>query len=88
MVNHRAIMGSADGRDSEEEKPSFFPDRIIIDWVYRMQRYFIQTTSTMYSFNIYIIFLVKYYILDVKLTFFKLFFSSFVNKIKTSDRII
>ena len=53
MADHRAIMGSADGRDGEQEKPSIFPDRIIIDWVYRMQRYFIQTTLTMYSFNIY-----------------------------------
>ena len=53
MADHRAIMGTADGRDGEEEKPSIFPDRIIIDWVDRMQRYFIQTTSTMYSFNIY-----------------------------------
>ena len=44
MADHRAIMGSADGRDGEEEKPSIFPDQIIIDWVYRMQTYFIQTT--------------------------------------------
>ena len=87
MADHRAIIGSADGRDGEEENPSFFPDRIIIDWVYRMQRYFIQTTSTMYSFNVYN-FLVKYYIFGRKIDVFQLFFSSFVNKIQTSDRII
>ena len=38
--------------------------------------------------SIYIIFLVKYYIFGRKIDVFQLFFSSFVNKIQTSDRII
>ena len=46
-------MGSADGRDGEEEKPSISLDQITIECVQRMQRYFIQTTSRMYSFNIF-----------------------------------